>query len=187
MLKRTIGAGLLGGFVIVIWTFLVNGIFGFRASIDMRPVPGDHQVHEILKEHILQPGRYVSNPALTPEGRFPDGEPVFSILYGGVGHESAGGLMLVGLLAFFIAPMIGAGMLSHASRRVLSSYPRKVLFFVSIGLVLAIFSDLMDFGIGGYPINDTLWLAANTVATWTLVGVVVAWRIRPGGTVAAVG
>jgi len=29
-----------------------------------------------------KPGRYICNPALTQEGRFPGGEPVFSVLYG---------------------------------------------------------------------------------------------------------
>jgi hypothetical protein len=133
----------------------------------------------MLKEHVVDPGRYVVNPELTAERRFPGGEPVFSILYGGVGHESAGRLALVGLVVFFLAPLIAAWLLSHAAQPVLFSYPRKVLFFVAIGLLFAIYTDLSAFGIGGYPMGDALVLAASHVVSWTLVGCIVAWRIRP--------
>ena len=87
--------------------------------------------------------------------------------------------MLVGLVVFFLAPMIGAWMLSQTSRRVRSSYARKVLFFVAIGLLFALFSDMAKFGIGSYPIKDAMAFAANDIVMWTLVGLVVAWRIQP--------
>jgi len=86
--------------------------------------------------------------------------------------------MRVGLVMFFIAPIIGAWMLSQTSTRVMSSYPRKVLFFVAIGLLFAIFTDLTNFGIGGYPVKDAIVLAINHIIVWTLVGLVAAWRIR---------
>jgi len=179
MPKNMIRAGLLGGVVLVAWTFVVNGLLGFQASIDMKSIETERQVYQVLKQHIVEPGRYIVNPALTSEQRFPNGEPVFSVLYGGVGHESAGRLMLVGLVGFFLAPLIASWLLSQTSAQVLSSYPRKVLFFVGIGLLLAIFSDLTNFGIGRYPVTDAVMLATNHVIAWTLVGLVVAWRIRP--------
>ncbi|NIM47853.1 MAG: hypothetical protein GTN78_13615 [Gemmatimonadales bacterium] len=176
---KVIGAGVLGGIVLMVWTLLVDGILGFHASIDMRQVAEERVVYETLKQHIVDPGKYAVNPAVTPEGRYPAGEPVFSVLYGGVGHESAGGLMLIGLVVFFLAPLIGAWMLSQASGGVISSYSRKVLFFVAIGLLFALFSDVADFGIGGYPAGDAILLAVRRIVDWTLVGLVVAWRIRP--------
>ncbi len=179
MLKKVIIAGMLGGVVLMVWTLVVNGIFRFQASIDMKRIEAERQVYEVLKEHIVDPGRYIINPELTSEMRFPDGEPAFSVLYGGVGHESAGSFMLVGLVIFFLAPMIGAWMLSQTSERVMSSYPRKVLFFVAIGLLFALFTDLTDFGIGSYPLRDALLFAINHIVAWTLVGVVVAWRMKP--------
>jgi hypothetical protein len=180
MMKRVIGAGLLGGMVLIVWTFVVNGLFGLQASIDMKPIPAEQQVYRTLKEHIVHPGRYICNPGLDADGRFPPGEPVFSVIRGGMGHESAGGLMLFGLALFFLAPMIGAWLLSRASRRVLASYPRKVLFFVCLGLLAALVGDLHAFGIGGYPLRDTLILAANSIIVWTLVGLAAAWRLKPG-------
>jgi hypothetical protein len=177
-MRRVLTAGLLGGIVLIAWTFVVNGILGFQASVDMKPMPAERQVYEILREHIVEPGRYICNPEVTSKGLFPSEEPVFSVLYGGVGHEAAGGLMLVGLAVFFAAPMIGAWMLSQTSESVKSSYPRKVLFFVAIGLLFAAFSSLTNFGIGRYPFHDALLLAANQMITWALVGLVVARWIQ---------
>jgi len=176
---KVISAGLLGGVVLIVWTLVVNGLLGFRVRLDMKQLPAERQVYELLREHVVDAGRYVLNPEPTADGRFPDGQPVFSVLYGGMGHEAAGRLMLVGFATFFIAPLAGAWMLSRASQSVLSSYPSKVLFFTAIGVLVAVFSDLMDFGIGGYPAGDALIIAAHDIVVWTVMGLVVAWRIQP--------
>ncbi|MBN1163721.1 MAG: hypothetical protein JXB45_04030 [Candidatus Krumholzibacteriota bacterium] len=179
MMKRVISAGLLGAVVLMAWTLIVNGVLRFQASIDMKQISAERQVYEVLKEHITDPGRYVCNPELTSDGRFPNEEPVFSVLYSGRGHESAGGLMFVGLAVFILAPMISAWMLSQMSERIKSSYARKLLFFVAIGLLFALFGDLMRFGIGSYPLKDVTAFAINHIVVWTLVGLVEAWRIQP--------
>lgn len=178
MFKKVLIAGLLGGIVLMAWTFLVNAVFGLNARINMKQIAAEREVYEVLKKQIVTPGRYIFNPELTSEGRFPDGEPVFSILYGGVGHEFAGKFMVVGFILFFLAPIVAAWMLSQASVRVLSSYPRKVMFFVKIGLLIALFRDLTDFGIGSYPARDAIILAVHHIIVWTLVGLVVAWRLK---------
>lgn len=178
-MRRVVVAGLFGAVVLMLWMVIVNGIFRFESNINMKQISAEREVYETLKEHIAEPGRYVCNPELTPEGRFPDGEPVFSVLYGGMGHGAAGGLMLVGLVVFILSPMVAAWMLSQTSERVISSYSRKVLFFAAIGLVIAVFSDLMDLGIGSYPVKDAVLLAAHDVVAWTVVGLVVARIIQP--------
>ena len=85
MTKQIIIAGLLGAVVLIIWTFLINGIFRFKVSMDMKSIPNEREVYEVLKENVIEPGRYACNPQLTPYKRFPEEEPVFSVLYGGVG------------------------------------------------------------------------------------------------------
>ena len=87
--------------------------------------------------------------------------------------------MLIGLFVFILAPMIGAWMLTLTSDRVLSSYPRKVLFFTAIGLLFALLGELTRFGIGDYPLRDAMLLAAKDLVLWTLAGLGAAWCIRP--------
>ncbi|MBM3790733.1 MAG: hypothetical protein FJW35_10355 [Acidobacteria bacterium] len=179
MSKKVIFAGVLGWVVLTAWAFVVDGLLGFRSSIEMKQTPAERLVYEVLREHIVDPGRYAINPEVTPERRYPGGEPVFSVLYGGVGHEAAGGLMLVGLFVGLAAAMIAAWLLSQASERILSSYPRKVLFFTAIGLLLALFADLMSMGIGDYPARDALLRAVYHIVEWTLVGLAAAAIIKP--------
>jgi hypothetical protein len=184
MVKKVIVAGLLGGLVMIGWTFVVNGLLGFGVAVDMHEIPHERQVYEVLRARVTEPGRYICNPGPTENG-YPPGEPVFSVLYGGVGHEAAGGLALVQLAIAVVAPMIAAWMLSLGSERVLSSYPRKVLFFTALGLLLGLTGHLMGFGIGGYPLNSALILTLHSIALWTVIGLVVAWRLKPSESVTA--
>jgi hypothetical protein len=180
-MKRIIVAGLLGSLVMIAWMFVVNGLLGFGASINMNKVQNEREVYEVLKKNVSEPGRYVVNPETTSEGRYPDEEPVFSLLYSGMGHGTAGGQMILGLVVMILLPTIGAWLLAHSSERVLSSYPRKVFFFFLTGLLLFLFGDLNQYGIGGYPLGDIILLGLNHMALWIVVGLVIAWRIKPSG------
>ncbi len=180
-MKRIIIAGLMGGLVLIIWSFVVNGMLGFGPSINMKQVRNERQVYEALKGNVTQPGRYIVNPETSAEGRFPDEDPVYSVLYSGMGHGTAGGHMVAGLVVFFLVPMIGAWLLTQASDTVLSSYPKKVFFFFMIGLLFALFCGFGKFGIGGYPLKDAVMLGFHDIVVWTLVGLVIAWRIKPTG------
>lgn len=187
MMKRVIVAGLLGWVVLMVWVFVVNGLFGFRRSIDMNRIAEERQVYELLKEKIVEPGRYIFNPEVSPERGFPGEEPVYSVHYSGMGHGTAGMMLLIHLVIGLVTMTLAAWMLSVTSARILSSYPRRVLFFTVIGLLFALFGDLMQFGIGGYSFKPALLLALNSVVAWTLVGLVVAWRIKPEASVAPAG
>jgi hypothetical protein len=180
MFKKVIIAGLLGGLTLMIWTLLINGIFGFRNRIDMKQVPNERQVYEILKQNIVEPGKYLCNPELTSSNTFPENEPVFSILYGGVGHEAAGvKSLLFDLLVAFFSTTISAWLLSLTSIKIISSYPRKIFFFTIIGLFIAVYIDLNNFGIGNYPLKDALILALQNIVVWSLVGLVISLIIKP--------
>jgi hypothetical protein len=56
--------------------------------MEMKQIPNERQVYEMLKENIVAPGKYICNPALTSEGRFPANEPVLGVLYGSEGVET---------------------------------------------------------------------------------------------------
>jgi hypothetical protein len=178
MSKRVVISGLAGALVLVVWTFVLNGVLGFHARLNMRQVPNERAVYEVLKSTIKEPGRYLLNPALTPDGRFPENEPVFGVHYGGVGHEAAGVGVLLGLAQYLVGPMLGTWMLSKASRSFRSRFANRASFFVAIGVLVAMASDVGSFGIGGSPWPVALLSAAATVVTWAIVGLAVAlsWR-----------
>jgi ABC-type Na+ efflux pump permease subunit len=169
----------LGAIVLIVWAFVANAILGLRPSIDMRRVANERHVYDVLRENVAAPGGYTVNPPLNQSGEFMPGQPVFSVRYSGVGHDAAGRMLILGLVIAFIASTIAAGLLSVASDRIMSSYCRRVLFFAAIGLLFAFFSDLAQFGIGGYPLRSALLLAGNYLVSWTLVGLVVARWMRP--------
>jgi hypothetical protein len=178
MVKKIVVAGLLAGVVMIGWTLVVNGVLRFRVALDMNQMPNEREVYRLLETSIPEPGRYVCNPEPTDSG-FPPDEPVFSVLYGGVGHEAAGMTTLLQLLLAFIVPVLATWLLSLCSPRVLSSYGRKVAFFAAIGLLIGLTSHLTEFGIGGYPLTSALVLFAHEIALWTAMGLVVAWRLKP--------
>jgi hypothetical protein len=68
--------------------------------------------------------------------------------------------------------------LATASPRIQSRYRHRVLFIVGLGVLLALLGDVARIGIRGSPVRTGLLLAANRVAQWTLVDVVMAWAVR---------
>jgi hypothetical protein len=179
--RKVIVSGVLGAVVLMLWTVLVNGVLGFRSRLDMKQVPDERRVYEVLKETVTAPGRYTCNPPPDAAGSFPGGQPVFGILYGGVGHEAAGRLALKDLVVALLVPLGAAWLLSLTSGRVLASFRRRVGFVAGIGALVALYSDLSHVGIAGYPTGDALLLAAHSVATWTVMGLAVAWKMRAAG------
>lgn len=179
MKKRILIAGLLGGIAMIVWAFVVNGILGFQARMDMKKLNDEQAVYAVLKEQVPGPGRYACNPVPVEGQGFPLDEPAYSILYGGVGHEAAGNMLLLHLvLAMFLA-LIGAALLSRMSEPVLGSYWKRVMVFTCIGLVVALQANVWRSGIGDYPLADALLMGLNTLAMWTFVGLVVASIVKP--------
>jgi len=179
MKGRVLGAGLLGAAVMVLVAFVVNGIFGFTAGIELRRVPNEAAVYAVLKETIVEPGGYMVNPAVVPGQGFPPNEPAFGIHYAGLGHEAAGRLELLRLLVVLVATTLAAWIASMASGRVLASWARRFGFFLLMGLWLVVFSDLPKYGIGAHPLGSVVALGALDLGLWALAGAVMAWWLRP--------
>ncbi len=177
-MKRIVAAALIGWVVMSVWVFVVNGLYGFRHSIDMKEIPDDRQLYADLKRLIVEPGRYMVNPTMIETG-FPANEPVYSIQYSGIGHEAAGRGETINLILGLAACLIATWMLSRSADHVRSTYLRRVLFFVTIGLFLVVAVELPKWGIGGYPMSDTVKLAINALIQWTVVGLVVGLILRP--------
>jgi hypothetical protein len=178
-MKRVIVAGLLGVVVLSVWFVVVDGFLGFERSIEMRQLDDERAVYAFLSEHVRTPGRYVCNPEVLPEQRYPGDDPIFSVQYSGMGHADAGQEMLVGLIIMFAAPFVGAMLLAGASSRILSKYSTRLLFFSGIGVVVALFGVMERFGLASYPLGPALALSLHDLAAWVVVGLLVAWLVKP--------
>jgi hypothetical protein len=176
---RVAAAGTLGFLVLAVWTFVVNGMFGFTARLAMNRVADEPAVHLLLKQNVSAPGAYIVNPALTSEHRFPDGEPVFAVTYSGLGHEAAGGLMFLDVARELALMLLATGLLGAASARVLSRWANRATFIVALGVLQVLASDLSRVGIGGWPSGTAFAMAGFHLAGWALAAAAIAWVVRP--------
>lgn len=179
MIRRAAAAAILGFLVLAVWTFVVNGVYGFTARLTMNEVVDEPAVHLMLTKHVTTPGAYIVNPPLTPNRRFPEGQPVFAVTYSGMGHEAAGGQMLGNLATALIVMLLAAGLLAAASARVLARWSSRVAFVIVLGVLQVLASDVPRIGIGGWPAHTAFAMAGFHLAGWTLAAFAIALVLRP--------
>jgi len=183
MKKQIVVAGLLSAVVIFVWLTFSNAILPFKRHYTLLTFPDQMTVHRLLKERITEPGIYTCPyfhsyyEAAQFEG-YGD-EPIFTISYTGVTHNTVTGFLSFSILAIFIAPMIASWMLSVASPKILASYIRRTLFVMTLGIFLAIFGDWLRMLEENEPSGLIVFMMINHIITWTLAGLVIAWRIKP--------
>ncbi len=183
MTKNVLIAGILGG--IVMFVVMVAGRI-FLPGVgyaELRPMPGQVQLQAALKERITEPGTYVC-PYLRDDRRsdaFPDylNEPVFVVTYRGYTHATVPGFVSAGMLSFLLAPMAAAWLLAQASNRVLGAYLRKAAYVATLGLFLVVSGDLLRVLTDNLPVSQAMGKALISLVTWTLVGLVLAWKVKP--------
>jgi hypothetical protein len=177
--RRIVLAGLASVVVLAAWALVGNALLGVRSRVDMRRPQDMEQVYQVLRANIPSPGGYVVHSAANDTG--PTDDPVFGVRYSGLAHSDAGRTMAQGLVRWLLASIIVAGLLSVTAARVFESYAGRVLFVVTVGLLIAVTGDLSQYDIGRYPLGSAALLALDTVAAWTLVGLVMARIVRPVG------
>jgi len=50
---------------------------------------------------------------------------------------------------------------------------------MAVGVIIALFDDVLQMSFGPQPQDYLLFLAINHLITWTLVALVIAWRVKP--------
>ena len=185
MKKDVLIAGLLGGAVMFVWLLVSNAMIPMKSGMIHKIAPNQLEIHKVLRENIKETGTY-SCPYLSPdeEGLLPDyrNQPIYSITYSGITHGDPVSIpMPIPVLIVFIVPLIAAWMLSVTSSRIQARYSRRVLFVVLIGLIIALFDDIMQMSFGPQLKEYLAFLAVNNFITWILAGLVIAWRIKPAG------
>ncbi|MFB0566616.1 MAG: hypothetical protein ACETWK_13195 [Candidatus Aminicenantaceae bacterium] len=177
MKKEVLLSGLLGGIVIFVWQIISTGPLPVSGDLP-KPIPNDKEIHSMLKERITEPGIYfLPDHSDKNQDLYPDyeNEPLFSIIYGGRTPNTFMGQLLFELFCIFAAPIIAAWMLSVSSERILAKYSRRVLFVTVLGLFLAVFGDVFS----EKPMDKVLLSSINSLITWALAGLVIAWLIKP--------
>lgn len=183
MTKNILISGLLGGVVMFTAILACRLLLPDFGNTRIRTMPDQEQIQAELKKRITEPGTYVC-PYLLPGAantHFPDylNEPIFSVTYRGYTHATVPGFAPVGLLGCVLAPMTAAWLLSQASNRVLAKYSRRVLFVATLGLFVAVSADLLRALTEEQPFGAVAGMAVASLITWVLVGLVLAWRIKP--------
>jgi hypothetical protein len=182
MKRNVLMAGIWGGLVVSVWLVISNAILPFKSDMIHKVIPNQLEVHAVLKENITVEGTYAC-PYLGPadEALFEDyrNEPVYSITYSGYTHGS--GSLWTSLAPIpipFIVTIVVAWLLSATSGEFRASFIRRVLFVAAVGLIIALYEDVLQISFGPQNANYLLFLAVNNVITWTLAGLVIARRIR---------
>ncbi len=183
MFKNILLSGILGGVVMFVVFTAVRILLPSVGYPVLQALPGQVPIHAQLKEQITKPGTYVC-PYMTPEEAkafFPDywNEPVFVVTYRGGSHSTVPGFASLGMLAFLLAPLAAAWLLSQASDKVLATYLRRVLFVGILGILVLVTADLMRSLTDELPFALVAGRALVSVITWVLIGIVLAWRIKP--------
>jgi hypothetical protein len=183
MIKNILISGILGGLVMFAMMIVFRFFLPIGGKTELLTMPDQVLIHAQLKERITKPGRYVC-PYLPPDKRsalFPDylNEPIFMVTYDGRTHGTVPGFASPGMLSFLLAPMAAAWLLSLASDRVLATYLHRVLFVSTLGLFIAVAADLLSSLTDELPFAAVAGKAVASVITWSLIGFVLAWRIRP--------
>jgi len=181
--KNILISGVLGGAVMFVVMLAGRLFLPGVGNSEFRTMPGQVPIHAALKERITEPGTYIC-PYLPPDqggALFPDyqNEPIFAVTYRGHTHATVPGFASVGILSFLLAPMAAAWLLTQASARVLATYSRRVLFVATLGLFVTVSADLLRGLTEELPFPAVAGMAVVRLITWTLIGLVLAWRIKP--------
>jgi hypothetical protein len=179
--KKVIAVGIIAGVVGLAWTTVFQGLVPVRNELGYKEVPNEETVLGVLDENLRETGLYLvpghSPPDPLFRERYEEG-PIFRI------HSlqtGAGGIphVLFPVLALLIAPIIPTWYLRKLCRNEAPGFWSRVFVVALFGVFLALCADLRMWGMELYPLSYSLFLVVNSVLTWIVVGLVIAWRIKP--------
>jgi len=180
--RKVVATGLIAGLVGLACTTIFQNVIPIRNQLGYKEVPNEKTVLEVLDASLRETGLYLlpghSPPDPLFRQRYEKG-PMFRIhsLQSGAGGTAH---VLIPVLALLVAPIIPSWYLWSLCRNGRPGFGSRVFVVASFGIFLALWADLRMWGMELYPLNYSLVLAASSVATWVIVGLVVAWRIKPG-------
>lgn len=177
---KIISTVLTGCFTMMVWAGLINGIQGSRYLINVKKAPEVATVDNSVKEYFVEPGRYLCIMPFKVENIYPEGMPVFSVIYSGTEHKATIPLeRIIPYLLTVISIFICVLLLSPVSDKIVPGNTRKILFVFLIGFLFTVFSDSEKYGIGPYQSEYTLIFILHNIVMWMLIGLMIALSIKP--------
>jgi hypothetical protein len=180
---QLIKTGLLAGLVGILWTMLTLGLIPVRDSMGWKEVPNEVAVLEALEVNLPETGLYLvpghSPPDSLFRSRHSDG-PIFrvhSLRNGTEGPIRA----LISILSLLLAPLIPAWFLFGLCQRENPTYSTRVFIVTLFGVFLTLTGEIQLWGMELYPLLYSLLLSANAIISWLVIGLFLAWRIKPVG------
>jgi len=186
MNSKVVATGLIAGLVGLACTTVLQSAIPIRDRLGYKDVPNEDVVLKVLDTNLRETGLYLlpghSPPDPLFRQRYEEG-PIFRIQSlrtgaGGAPH------VFIPILALLIAPIIPSWYVWRLCRNGRPGFGSRVFQVALFGIFLVLWADLRMWGMELYPLNYSIFLAASSVATWVIVGLVIAWRIKPSSAAA---
>ena len=179
--KKVVSTGLIAGLVSLACTTVFQQLIPIRDELGFKEVHNEEVVLQVLETNLPETGLYLLPGHSPPDSLFRERYargPIFRIHSlrtgpGGAPH------VFIPVLALLIAPVIPTWLLWSLCRNARPGFGSRVLMVALFGIFVALWTDIRLWGMEMYPLNYSLFLAASSVPTWVIVGLVVAWRIKP--------
>lgn len=181
MKRQIVTSGLLAGLVGILWTVVALGLVPFRDSMGWKETPNEDLLLPLLDGNLTEEGLYLLPGHSPPDSLFRarhDEGPFFRV------HSLPRGTegpirSLISILSLLVAPLIPAWFLAALCRSGSPGFGARVGAVSLFGLFLALTANIQLWGMELYPLAYSLLLSANGILSWVVIGLFLAWRIKP--------
>jgi hypothetical protein len=187
-MKNVLVAGILGGVVVFIWSFISWAIIPWHAAV-MNSIPSGEQVAEILKNDGLEAGFY-HHPGFPEEHnedtekawseRYMQGPNINFLIFSPVGADPMDPMQFIRSLILNILSAILASYMLLQALSSLNGLLQRAFYVMALGGFVALVYPLAEWNWWNFPADFTLVAVCDTIITWFLGGLAIAWRIKPG-------
>lgn len=186
-MKKILVPGVLGGLVIFVWTFISWTVLPWHNSV-INEIPNGEAMAQAMKSEGMTSAVYhfPGMPENDDEAyqkawaeRFLKGPNINFMVYSTKGSDMMDPvLFLRSLILNILAALLASYLLLQAMGST-SGLLQRALFVTALGAFVAITYPMAEWNWWNFPTDFTLVAVADTVITWFLAGLVIAWRLKP--------
>lgn len=192
---RILISGVVGGIVFFFWGFLVHVVFQFYSDV-IRSVPDENAIRAVVQAEIPESGAYffpaypqhdsemteLEVEALTAQfNERHEAGPIGLLFVQKEGMKAMQPMIFIRGLGIFVLVGLVASLLLAAAAPAMPSYVGRVLFILSIGVVVVLFSDISAWNWWHMPGDYTRTHVIDHLVAWALAGAAMAGIVKPLG------